>query len=104
MGDWMRQHYDWSADVKKLTMPTMIVFGDSDMYKPEHIVEFYKLLGGGLRDSGWTRETMPKHRLAIIPNATHYDIALSPLVGPTVLPFLDGEYHSKDPAPTGATK
>ena len=37
-------------------MPTMLVFGDSDMYRPEHIVEFYKLLGGGLRDAGWKRE------------------------------------------------
>ena len=104
MGDWMREHYDWSADVKKLTMPTMIVFGDSDMYKPEHIVKFYQLLGGGLRDAGWNRETISKNRLAIIPNATHYDIALSPLLAPIVLPFLDGEDHTKSPATTGATK
>ncbi len=31
MGEWMRTPYDWSADVRKLTMPTMLVFGDSDM-------------------------------------------------------------------------
>jgi len=104
MGDWMREHYDWSADVKKLTMPTMIVFGDSDMYKPEHIVKFYQLLGGGQRDAGWNREAISQNRLAIIPNATHYDVALSPLLGPTVLPFLDGEDHTKSPAATGATK
>jgi pimeloyl-ACP methyl ester carboxylesterase len=104
MGDWMREHYDWSADVKKLTMPTMIVFGDSDMYKPEHIVTFYQLLGGGLRDSGWNREGISQNRLAIIPNATHYDIALSPLLGPTVLPFLDGADHTKGPSATGASK
>ena len=56
IGDLMRGHYDYSADVKKLTMPTMLVFGDGDMYRPEHIVEFYQLLGGGLRDAGWQRE------------------------------------------------
>src|SRR5687768_14212149 len=61
MGDLMRGQYDYSADVKKLTMPTMLIFGDSDMYRPEHIVEFYKLLGGGLRDAGWNRETMSKN-------------------------------------------
>jgi pimeloyl-ACP methyl ester carboxylesterase len=90
MGDLMREHYDFSADVKKLTAHTMIVFGDSDMYKPEHIVEFYKLLGGGLRDAGWTRETMAKNRLAIIPDQTHYDIFLSRKLTDTTLPFLDG--------------
>ena len=90
MGDLMRERYDYSADVKKLTMPTMLIFGDSDMYRPEHIVEFYKLLGGGLRDAGWNRESMSKNRLAIIPDQTHYDIFFSPKLTATALPFLDG--------------
>jgi len=90
MGDLMREHYDYSADVKKLTMPTMLIFGDSDMYRPEHIVEFYKLLGGGLRDAGWNRETMSKNRLAIIPDQTHYDIFFSKRLVDAALPFLDG--------------
>lgn len=90
MGDFMRAHYDYSADVKKLAMPTMIVFGDSDMYQPEHVVKFYQLLGGGLRDAGWMRENMSRNRLAIIPNATHYDIFYSPLLPATVLSFFDG--------------
>jgi pimeloyl-ACP methyl ester carboxylesterase len=95
MGDLMRQQYDYSADVKKLAMPTMLIFGDSDMYRPEHIVEFYKLLGGGLRDAGWNRETMSKNRLAIIPDQTHYDIFFSPKLAATALPFLDGVSGSK---------
>jgi len=100
MGDLMREHYDYSADVKKLTMPTMLIFGDSDMYRPEHIVEFYKLLGGGLRDAGWNRETMSKNRLAIIPDQTHYDIFFSPKLVATALPFLDGVSGSKSWAET----
>jgi pimeloyl-ACP methyl ester carboxylesterase len=95
MGDLMRGHYDFSADVKKLTAPTMIVFGDGDMYRPEHIVEFYQLLGGGLRDAGWGREAMSKNRLAIIPDQTHYDIFFSPKLVATALPFLDGVSGSK---------
>ena len=95
MGDLMRESFDYSADVKKLSMPTMLIFGDSDMYRPEHIVEFYKLLGGGLRDAGWNRETMPKNRLAIIPDQTHYDIFFSPKLVATALPFLDGVSGSK---------
>ncbi|HEU4455663.1 MAG TPA: alpha/beta hydrolase [Longimicrobium sp.] len=91
MGELMRKPYDFSADVPKLTMPVMIVFGDSDMYRPEHVMSFYKLLGGGLRDAGWQREHMSRNRLAIIPDATHYDIFFSPSLVPTVLPFLDGK-------------
>jgi hypothetical protein len=69
----------------------MLVYGDADMIRPEHIVKFYELLGGGLRDAGWQRENMSKNRLAILPNVTHYEMALSPALVPTVLPFLNGE-------------
>ncbi len=76
MGAYMRKPYDWSADVKKLTMPTMLVYGDSDMIRPEHIVKFYQLLGGGLKDAGWQREHMSQNRLAILPNMTHYEMCV----------------------------
>jgi pimeloyl-ACP methyl ester carboxylesterase len=91
MGELMRRPYDWSADVKTLTMPVMLVFGDSDMIRPAHIVEFYGLLGGGLKDAGWMREHMSKNRLAILPDVTHYELFMSPQLVPTVMPFLDGK-------------
>jgi len=78
MGEWMRKPYDWEQDVKKLTMPVMLVYGDSDMFRPEHIVKFYQLLGGGLRDAGWMRENMSPNRLAILPDLTHYEMSLAP--------------------------
>lgn len=92
MGELMRRPYNWSEDVKKLEMPVMLVYGDSDMLRPEHIVEFYQLLGGGLRDAGWMREHMSQNRLAILPNLTHYEIFLAPELAHTVLPFLNGEH------------
>lgn len=95
MGDVMRAPFDWSEDVKTLKMPVMLVYGDSDMIRPEHIVEFYQLLGGGLQDAGWMRENMPQNRLAILPNLTHYEIFLAPELVHTVLPFLDGETGSR---------
>jgi pimeloyl-ACP methyl ester carboxylesterase len=95
MGELMRTPYDWSADVKTLRMPVMLVYADGDMYRPEHIVEFYQLLGGGLRDAGWMREHMAQNRLAILPDLTHYDIFLSPMLPATVRPFLDGQSGSK---------
>ena len=91
MGEYMRRPYDWSANVKQLTMPVMLVYGDSDMIRPEHIVSFYQLLGGGLRDAGWMREHMSRHRLAILPDLTHYEIGAAPILATTVLPFLDGQ-------------
>lgn len=89
MGSLMAEDYDWSADVKKLNMPVMIIFGDSDMYRPEHMIEFYKLLGGGQRDPGWTGEHMSKNRLAILPGLTHYNIVGSPVMVNTALNFLN---------------
>jgi pimeloyl-ACP methyl ester carboxylesterase len=89
MGALMRKPYDWSADVKKLTMPTLLVFGDSDMFRPEHEVKFYQLLGGGLKDAGWQREHMSKNRLAILPDVTHYEMGMAPALAATVMPFLD---------------
>ena len=95
MGELMRRPNDWSEDVKKLSMPVMLVFGDADMVRPEHIVEFYHLLGGGLKDAGWQREHMSRARLAILPDVTHYDMFLSPALAPTLLPFLDGKGGSQ---------
>jgi len=89
MGALMRKPYDWSADVKKLTLPTLLVFGDSDMFRPEHEVKFYQLLGGGLTDAGWQREHMSKNRLAILPDVTHYEMGMAPALAATVMPFLD---------------
>jgi pimeloyl-ACP methyl ester carboxylesterase len=95
MGEFMRQDYDWSASVKQLTMPVMLVYGDADMVRPEHIVSFYQLLGGGLKDAGWMREHMSKNRLAIIPDLTHYEIGAAPILATTVLPFLNGQSGAK---------
>jgi pimeloyl-ACP methyl ester carboxylesterase len=100
MGEYMRQPFNWAADVKKLNGPVMLVYGDSDMYRPEHIVEFYHLLGGGLKDAGWGREHMSKNRLAILPDLTHYEIGAAPALGHAVLPFLDGESSPRSPRST----
>jgi pimeloyl-ACP methyl ester carboxylesterase len=94
IGESMSQTFDWSEDVAKLTMPVMLAFGDSDMFRPDHIVDFYRRLGGGLKDAGWQREHQSANRLAILPDLTHYDIFLDPDLARTVLPFLDGKRKS----------
>jgi pimeloyl-ACP methyl ester carboxylesterase len=70
-------------------MPVMIVSGDADGLPPSHSVELFELLGGGLRDANWDPSHMTKHRLAILPGVTHYDINVNPSLSATVIPFLD---------------
>jgi len=89
LSDRLKVDYDWSADIPRLSMPVMIVSGDADGLPPSHSVEFFGLLGGGLRDAGWDQSGMTKHRLAILPGATHYDINLLPSLPAAVIPFLD---------------
>jgi len=95
MGAYMRKSYDWSAVVKKLTMPVILIYGDSDMIRLEHAVKFYQLLGGGLKDAGWQREHMSLNRLAILPNLTHYEMGLAPQMVDAALSFLNGEGRAK---------
>jgi len=89
MGTMLRQDYDWSAEVAKITAPVMLVYGDADSVWPAHIAEFYALLGGGLRDANWDGSARSVARLAILPGHTHYDIAFSPDLAAAVIPFLD---------------
>jgi pimeloyl-ACP methyl ester carboxylesterase len=87
--DLLHADYDWRAEVGQLQPPTMLVFADADSVRPAHIVEFYGLLGGGLRDASWDGSLRPTARLAILPGTTHYDVYASPALAPAVVPFLD---------------
>jgi pimeloyl-ACP methyl ester carboxylesterase len=91
IGASMAQDFDFSAEVAGLQVPTLIAAADADMAPPSHYVEVFRLLDGGLRDGGWMGEGRPKggHALAIIPNATHYNVFLSPLLAAAALAFLE---------------
>jgi pimeloyl-ACP methyl ester carboxylesterase len=81
--------YDWTDEVQRLEAPTMLVYADADSVRPDHIVEFFALRGGGLRDAGWDGAHRPVARLAVLPGHTHYDVSASPALAPAVIPFLD---------------
>ena len=91
IGQSMARDFDYSEEVRSLTVPTLIVAGDADMAPPSHYVEVFKLLDGGLRDGGWMGEGRPRggHALAILPGLTHYNIFTSPLLAAVTLAFLD---------------
>jgi pimeloyl-ACP methyl ester carboxylesterase len=87
--------YNWSEQVKGLKPTTLLVYGDSDMFEMEHIIRFYQLLGGGLRDAGWDGAGMGRHRLAILPGVTHYTMSGAPGLTDVALGFLgDGVSHA----------
>lgn len=90
IGASMARDFDHSDVVRSLQVPTLIAAGDADMAPPSHYVEVFKLLDGGLRDGGWMGEGRPKggHALAIIPNATHYNMTFSPLLAAAAIEFL----------------
>ncbi len=96
-GDLLRQDFDWSADIAQITAQPMLVYADADAVRPAHIVDFYALLGGGLRDANWDGSLRPVARLAVLPGHTHYDIFTSADLPAAVIPFLDAE--SLDPPP-----
>ena len=102
-GELLRRDYDWSAEVPAITAPVMLVYGDADAVRPAHMVEFYGLLGGGLRDANWDGSdpnARPVARLAVLPGRTHYDIFASADLPAAVIPFLD-EPSLEPPAPFG---
>jgi pimeloyl-ACP methyl ester carboxylesterase len=78
----------WSPEqIRQITAPTMLVLGDSDIIRPEHAVEMFRLLGGGVAGD---LTGLPSCRLAILPGTTHTTIPQrADLLAPMVEEFLD---------------
>ena len=85
----IQKDYDWSADVKNIKTPLLLVCGDADLFPPSHAAEFFSLLGGGQKDAGWDGKARPQSQLAILPNTTHYTIFANPALATTANEFLD---------------
>jgi pimeloyl-ACP methyl ester carboxylesterase len=81
--------YDWSKEVAAIKLPVLLIAADADGVMPEHMVEFFKLLGGGLKDAGWDGTGRPASQLAIIPGQTHYNLFLAPALSDVIMPFLN---------------
>jgi pimeloyl-ACP methyl ester carboxylesterase len=88
VGDMTKRPFDWSADVAKLHTRTLLVYADADAIRPEHMVEFWKALGGGQRDAGIDGSLRPANELAILPNTTHYTLPVDPMLPEIVGRFL----------------
>jgi pimeloyl-ACP methyl ester carboxylesterase len=86
-GALLRRPYDWSAEVARLDVPVLLVYGDSDSIPPSHAAEFYSLLGGGQRDAGGDGSLPTPSRLAIVPGRTHYNMLEAPLLPAMIAEF-----------------
>ena len=91
MGEAMAQDFDFSDEVRGLTVPTLVACADADMFPVSHAAEVFALLDGGQRDGGWMGEGRPAggHALAIVPGMTHYNICTSPALAAAVPSFID---------------
>ncbi|MFI5502610.1 alpha/beta fold hydrolase [Nocardia asteroides] len=68
--------------------PTLTIIGDSDIVRPEHSVEMFRLFGGGIM--GDTPAGLPNAQLAILPGTSHITAPHRPeLLLPMIPAFLD---------------
>ena len=81
---------EWTAeDVRGLSSPTMLIIGDSDIVQPEHSVELFRLLGGGVIGD---LAGLPRSRLAVLPGTTHVTLVQkADWLASMVDDFLDAE-------------
>ncbi len=91
VGELGKRPFDWSADVAKVRARTLLAFADADCMRPEHMVEFWKALGGGQRDAGLDGSLRPANQFAIVPNTTHYTLVIDPMLPAIVERFLGTE-------------
>lgn len=53
-----------TKELTKISIPVLIMSGDDDLFRPEHILEIYR--------------TIPKANLAVLPGATHFALGEDP--------------------------
>ncbi|QSQ17686.1 alpha/beta fold hydrolase [Myxococcus landrumensis] len=59
----------WPAEeVRGIQAPSLLMIGDADITRPEHTVEMFRLLGGGVAGDV---HGLPRARLAVFPGTTH---------------------------------
>jgi pimeloyl-ACP methyl ester carboxylesterase len=83
-----RQLRDLPADaIEAIDAPTLLIIGDSDIVRPEHAVEMFRLLGGGVMGD---LAGLSNSQLAILPGTTHATLVeRGDWLGSMITAFLD---------------
>jgi pimeloyl-ACP methyl ester carboxylesterase len=84
-----RQIKDFSDEtIRGIKAPVLLMIGDSDLIRPEHAVEFFRLLGGGV--FGDMPPGLPNSQLAILPGTSHVGMVdRADWLVPMIQEFLD---------------
>jgi pimeloyl-ACP methyl ester carboxylesterase len=79
---------DWPREViQSVKAPALLIIGDSDIVRPEHVVEMFRLLGGGVVGD---LVGLPRSQLAVLPGTTHVTLAdRAEWLAPMITEFLD---------------
>jgi pimeloyl-ACP methyl ester carboxylesterase len=89
-----REFEGWPDDqISSITAPVLVIIGDSDIVRPEHAVELFRLLGGGVEGES---AGLPRSQLAVLPGTTHLTVVerRAWLVS-MISAFLDGPTSSE---------
>ena len=83
-----RQIPNWPPEaIQSIKAPTLIIIGDSDVIRPEHAVEMFRLLGGGVAGDV---AGLPHSQLAVLPGTTHVTLVdRADWLLSMITPFLD---------------
>jgi pimeloyl-ACP methyl ester carboxylesterase len=54
--------------LRSIKAPAMLIAGDADVVRPEHVVQMFRLLGGGVPGD---LVGLPRSQLAVLPGTTH---------------------------------
>ncbi len=73
--------------LRSIKVPTLLIVGDADVVRPEHVVQMFRLLGGGVPGD---LVGLPRSQLAVLPGTTHVTlITKTDWLLSMVRPFLD---------------
>lgn len=73
--------------LRSIKVPTLLIVGDADVVRPEHVVQMFRLLGGGVPGD---LVGLPRSQLAVLPGTTHVTlITKTDWLLSMVRPFFD---------------
>lgn len=87
VGELVREDYDWSEEATALTVPMLIVVGDSDFIPPSSALGLFELRGGSVAADF---VGFPPAQFAVLPGTSHFNILYrTDLLMPVLTPFLN---------------
>jgi pimeloyl-ACP methyl ester carboxylesterase len=88
-GQFQQQAYDLTEQIGRLEVQTQLIFGDEDAIRPDHMMAFWKALGGGKGEAGLNGPQRADSRLAVLANSNHSTVLQSPALVEIIHQFLD---------------